>query len=122
MPETSIGIIPGWSGTQRAVRRFGAQLVRRMAIAGEVYDAPTALSHGLVDQVVAKGQSLKAAHELADRIMARGQFATAAAKLLINAAEGEDREAALESVAGIAAATHEELKAKVAEFMSRKKK
>jgi enoyl-CoA hydratase len=30
-PETSIGVVPGWSGTQRAVRRFGAQAVRRMA-------------------------------------------------------------------------------------------
>ena len=35
-PETGLGIIPGWSGTQRMVRRFGAQIVRRMALAGEV--------------------------------------------------------------------------------------
>ena len=34
-PETSIGVVPGWSGTQRAVRRFGAQAVRRMALGGE---------------------------------------------------------------------------------------
>src|SRR5437868_109211 len=32
-PETGLGMIPGWSGTQRMVRRFGPQLVRRMAIA-----------------------------------------------------------------------------------------
>ncbi|TKB29205.1 MAG: enoyl-CoA hydratase/isomerase family protein, partial [Mesorhizobium sp.] len=36
-PETSIGVVPGWSGTQRAVRRFGAQAVRRMALGGEVF-------------------------------------------------------------------------------------
>jgi enoyl-CoA hydratase len=120
-PETGIGIIPGWSGTQRAVRRFGAQLVRRMALAGEVFDAPSALSLGLVDQVVPKGQSLAAARELAARIAARGSFATSAAKLMINAAENEDREAALEALAGIAAATHDELKSKVADFINRKK-
>jgi len=120
-PETGIGIIPGWSGTQRAVRRFGAQLVRRMALAGEVFDAPSALSLGLVDQVVRKGQSLAAARELAARIAARGSFATSAAKLMINAAENEDREAALEALAGIAAATHDELKSKVADFINRKK-
>lgn len=122
LPETGIGIIPGWSGTQRAVRRLGAQLVRRMALAGEVLDAQAALASGLVDQVVPKGGSLAAAHALAGRIAARAGFATSAAKLLVNAAEGEDREAALEAVAGIAAAAHDELKAKVAEFMHRKKK
>ena len=39
-PETSIGVVPGWSGTQRAVRRFGAQTVRRMALGGEILLAP----------------------------------------------------------------------------------
>ena len=52
-PETGLGIIPGWSGTQRAVRRFGAQTVRRMALFGEVFSAEQALALGLVDQVAA---------------------------------------------------------------------
>ena len=54
-PETGLGIIPGWSGTQRAVRRFGAQTVRRMALFGEVFTADQALAQGLVDQVVPTG-------------------------------------------------------------------
>ncbi len=122
MPETGIGIIPGWSGTQRAARRFGAQVVRRMALAGEVYAAHDALSLGLVDQVVPKGQSMQAAKQMAEKIEARGSFATNATKLLINAAENEDSDSALEAMAGIAAASHSELKAKVAEFINRKKK
>ncbi len=121
-PETGIGIIPGWSGTQRAVRRFGAQVVRRMALAGEVFDASAAMALGLVDQVVTKGGSLAAAHEMAAKIAARGSFATGATKLLINAAESEELEAALEAMAGIAAASHDELKSKVADFINRKKK
>jgi enoyl-CoA hydratase len=120
LPETGIGIIPGWSGSQRAVRRFGAQVIRRMALAGEVFDASTAHALGLVDQVVATGQSLSAAHDLANRIAQRGAFATSATKALINAAEDEDQEAAMEAMAGIAAASHE-LKAKVSAFMNRKK-
>lgn len=35
LPETSLGMVPGWSGTQRLVKRFGAQPVRRMALGGE---------------------------------------------------------------------------------------
>ena len=46
LPETGLGIIPGWSGTQRAVRRFGPQIIRRMSIGGESFTADQALSHG----------------------------------------------------------------------------
>ena len=57
-PETGLGIIPGWSGTQRTVRRFGSQTVRRMALLGEIFTAEEALQLGIVDRVVAKGECL----------------------------------------------------------------
>ena len=44
LPETGIGMVPGWSGTQRLVRRFGAQAVRRLALAGEIVAAERALA------------------------------------------------------------------------------
>jgi enoyl-CoA hydratase len=121
LPETSIGIIPGWSGTQRSVQKFGAQIIRRMALAGEVFLASEAQNHGLVDHVVAKGQSLQSAKDMASKIIARGTFATAATKLMINAAEGEDESAAIEALGGIAAAQSAELKARTAAFFARKK-
>ena len=49
-PESGLGIIPGWSGTQRASRRFGSQIVRRMALFGEVFTAKQALALGVVDR------------------------------------------------------------------------
>ena len=70
-PETGLGIIPGWSGTQRAVRRFGAQTVRRMVIFGEVFSASDAMALGIVDQVVAAGDGIVAAEELAARAASR---------------------------------------------------
>lgn len=120
-PETGLGIIPGWSGTQRAVRRFGAQLVRRMAIAGEVFDADQGLALGLVDRVVPSGAGLAAAQNLAAQISARGPFATQATKMLINAAEQEDQDAALEALAGAAAAGNAQLREGVAAFREKRK-
>ncbi len=108
-PEAGIGVIPGWSGTQRAVRRFGARAVRRMAVFGEVFDAETALGLGLVDAVVATGGGLEAAEALAAKVLARSGRATELTKMLVNAAEGEERERVLESLAGALAAGSEEL-------------
>lgn len=108
-PEPGLGIIPGWSGTQRASRRFGSQLVRRMALFGEVYTAPEALALGLVDQVVATGEGAAAAEAAATRVLKRSPRATELTKMLINAAEGEESERILEVLAGAVAADSTDL-------------
>ena len=120
-PETGLGIIPGWSGTQRTVRRFGSQTVRRMALLGEIFSAEQGLALGLVDQVAPRGQSMAAARAMAERLMQRGPAATQATKLLINAVEGEETERALEALAGIAAAGSADLKEGVAAFRAKRK-
>lgn len=109
-PETGLGIIPGWSGTQRAVRRFGSQAVRRMAIFGDVFTAEEARRLGIVDMVVPEGEGAAAAEALAARVCARGERASELTKMLVNAAEGEERERVLEAVAGAWAAASEELR------------
>ena len=120
-PETGLGILPGWSGTQRATRRFGAQLVRRMSVFGEIFTAEQGLTLGLVDRVVPKGQSLTIANEVADAVMRRGTLATQAAKMLINAAEGEESERAMEALSSLAVAGSAELKEGVSAFKEKRK-
>lgn len=120
-PETGLGIIPGWSGTQRTVRRFGSQTVRRMALLGEIFTAEEALRLGIVDSVAAKGESLAAAKHMAAQLAARGPLATSVTKMLINAAEGEEIERPLEALAGLAVAGGPELKAGVAAFREKRK-
>lgn len=120
-PETGLGIIAGWSGTQRAVRRFGAQVVRRMALFGEVFTAEQALALGLVDQVVASGEGLEAAEQVAERVLSKGARASELTKMLINAAEGEERERVLESLAGAIAAGSTELAEGLAAFTEKRK-
>lgn len=119
-PETGLGVIPGWSGTQRAVRRFGSQIVRRMALLGDVFTAEEGQALGLVDAVVGKGKSMDAAREMAGRMARRGPVATQAAKMLVNAAEGEETERPLEALAGSVAAASADLQVGLAAFRSRK--
>lgn len=121
LPETGIAMVPGWSGTQRLVRRFGAGVVRRLALTGEIVTADRALALGLVDEVVASGEALGRARDIAARIAARGPAATAIAKQLINAAEGEGDEAAtLEGLAGALAAFTEDGAEGVASFRGKR--
>lgn len=121
LPEPSLGVIPGWSGTQRTARRFGVQIVRRMAMFGEVYGAEHAERLGLVDKVVPTGESLSSAVELAESLRHRGPVATELVKMMLNAAEGEERERVLDSLAGRVAASQPELKTGLAAFRAREK-
>ncbi|RUU86825.1 enoyl-CoA hydratase/isomerase family protein [Mesorhizobium sp. M7A.F.Ca.MR.176.00.0.0] len=120
-PETSIGVVPGWSGTQRAVRRFGAQTVRRMALGGEIFLAPEALALGIVDRVVATGKAYDEARAWAEKIAERGPLATESAKLMIAIAEGEESAAAAEALASGFIALTGDLKAGVDAFKAKQK-
>lgn len=119
-PETGLGIIPGWSGTQRAARRFGAQAVRRMAVFGEVLTADEALTLGIVDHVVERGEAMTAAEEAAARVLTRGPRTTELAKMMVNAAEGEEGGRVIEALAGALAAGSDELKEGLAAFRERR--
>ena len=121
LPETNLGMVPGWSGTQRLVQRFGAQLVRRLSLGGDMLTAEDALAIGLVDRVAATGEGMKGARDLAQAIAARGPAAVQTAKLMINAAEGEESAAAMEVLAGAMIATTSDLKEGVAAFREKRK-
>src|SRR6202044_563386 len=58
LPESGLGMAPGWSGTQRLTRRFGPSVVRRMALAGAMFSAEEALALGLVDELAARGEGV----------------------------------------------------------------
>lgn len=120
LPETGLGMVPGWSGTQRLVGRFGAQLVRRMALGGEIFTAEEARSLGIVDQVTAAGGAVDAAREYAQRIAARGPAAVEIVKLMIASASGEDRGAAVEALGSILVAKTGDMKEGVASFTEKR--
>jgi enoyl-CoA hydratase len=118
LPETGLGMAPGWSGTQRLVRRFGAQVVRRMALTGRMFTSEEGLALGLVDEVAA--DALARAQALAADVAQRGPIAVQMVKAMINAAEGEDKDAPIEGLAGALTAMTEDLAEGVAAFREKR--
>jgi enoyl-CoA hydratase len=120
LPESGLGMAPGWSGTQRLVRRFGPSVVRRMALAGAIFSAEQGLALGLVDEVTAKGGAIARAEALAGDIARRGPIAVQIVKAMINAAEGEDKDAPIEGLAGALTAFTQDLAEGVAAFRDKR--
>lgn len=120
LPETGLGMVPGWSGTQRLVKRFGAQVVRRMALGGEIFTAEEARLLGVVDAVTSSGNGVDAAKEYAKRVAARGPVALEIVKLMIATANGEDNGTAVEALGAILVAKTGDLKEGVAAFSEKR--
>jgi enoyl-CoA hydratase/carnithine racemase len=91
-----------------------------MALAGTMFTAEEALTFGLVDEVTAKGEGVARAEALAADIAKRGPLAVQMVKAMINAAEGEDRDAPIEGLAGALTAFTEDLGEGVAAFRGKR--
>lgn len=51
LPETQLGIIPGWGGCHRLPKRAGVPFAMEAILAGKLYPAKKALKSGMVDRV-----------------------------------------------------------------------
>ena len=74
-PEINLGIIPGGGGTQRLTRLVGEGKAMEMILSGEIIDAPTAFSIGLVNHVVPADQLEAKTMEIANRIAEKSPIA-----------------------------------------------
>jgi len=68
-PEITIGIIPGFGGTQRLPKIIGASRARKMILTGDIISAQDAYEIGLVDEIVKEGMAVEKAVEVAKRIL-----------------------------------------------------
>ncbi|MFO1352274.1 MAG: enoyl-CoA hydratase/isomerase family protein, partial [Gammaproteobacteria bacterium] len=99
LPETTIGAIPGWGGTQRLPRLIGAARAKQMIFTGARIDAATALQWGLVNEILPAAELLARAQALARQIAANAPIAVQTAKQLIDAAHPSTPGATLEALA-----------------------
>jgi enoyl-CoA hydratase len=79
-PEVSIGIIPGWGGTQRLPRVVGIGSARELILTGRLVDADEALRIGLVNAVCPAEELMPKTLELAQLLAAKSPLALAAIK------------------------------------------
>jgi len=94
-PEVALGILPSWGGTQRAVRLLGPARAKELVLLRERVDAPTALSLGLVTEVVRSGEAVGRALELAERLSGLPRLAVSVTKQVIDALPETSRSAGL---------------------------
>ena len=119
LPETQVGIVPGWSGTQRLARLIPEPLLKEMALFGRRISAERALAAGFVAEVAE--EPLAAAQAIAGRLLETSPRATEVAKYMIHAAVGEDRDAMIEALgSGMIAASADKAEG-VAAFAAKRK-
>jgi enoyl-CoA hydratase len=85
LPEVTLGLIPGYGGTQRLSQLVGRGRALEMILTADMIPAAKALEIGLVNEVVAPENLLAAAEEKMNKILSRAPIAVGAAINAVNA-------------------------------------
>ena len=83
-PEVSLGITPGFGGTQRLPRLIGKGRAKELIFTGDIIDAGEAYRTGLVNKVVAPEELMNAAQVMAEKILSRAPVAVQLSKAAVN--------------------------------------
>lgn len=84
LPEVSLGVIPGYGGTQRLPQLIGKGRANEMIMTAGMISADQALQYGLVNHVVAQEELLNKAKEIASKIAGNSTVAISSAIKAVN--------------------------------------
>ena len=84
LPEISLGIIPGFGGTQRLPRLIGPNLAKEMIFTGKMIPAAEAKEIGMVNKVLPPASLMEETLKTARVIAAKGKVSLRAAKQSVN--------------------------------------
>ncbi|MGZ3458262.1 MAG: enoyl-CoA hydratase/isomerase family protein [Archangium sp.] len=96
LPEVSLGVIPGFGGTQRLTRAVGKMRAKELVFTGERLDAAKAKEIGLVLEVLPAEQLLPHCKAVAGKMIKNGPLAVSQAKRVIEFGADQDLRAANE--------------------------
>ena len=85
LPEVSLGVIPGYGGTQRLPQLVGKGRAMEMVMTAGMIDAQTALNYGLVNHVTTQEELIPLAEKIASKILRNSSVAIKGAIKAINA-------------------------------------
>jgi enoyl-CoA hydratase len=121
-PEVNLGILPGFGGTSRLVRRVGIAWAKEIVLGGEPIDAEQAVRIGLANRVFAPEDLLPATFATGEVIAAKGPLAVAAAKRVLQQSQDADSRVAhaLEQEAFAAAFASEDCAEGMAAFLEKR--
>ncbi len=84
LPEITLGLIPGFGGTQRLARIIGKNRAKEMIFTGKMLSAREGFEAGFVNKVVAPDQLMDETLKTARDIASKGRVSVNAAKQAIN--------------------------------------
>lgn len=83
LPETNLGIIPGFGGTLRLVQRVGMHRAMQMILTGQSISAEAAKQTGLVLDVYPQAELMNKVNEVAGSLSKKGLMSLLAARRLV---------------------------------------
>lgn len=84
LPETTLGLIPGFGGTQRLARLIGANRAKELIYTGKIIPASEAKALGLANQIFSAEALMDEVMATARNIVAKGRVSIRAAKQVVN--------------------------------------
>lgn len=84
LPEVSLGVIPGYGGTQRLPQLVGKGIAMEMIMTAGMISAEKAANYGLVNEVVSQEELLDKGKAVAQKIMRNSMVAISAAIKAVN--------------------------------------
>jgi len=123
-PEVTIGIPPGWGGTQRLMRIVGIAKAKEMVYTGKMIKADEAKEIGLVNQVVELSTLMDETMKMAKTIAGNSAIAVRMSKAAINKGRNADLDTGLgiELLAWRNCFTHPDREERMTAFVNKSKK
>ena len=122
-PETGLGILPGFGGTQRLARLIGKGRAKELIFTCDQIDAQEAYRIGLANKVVPQNELIDTCKKMAAKIISKGSYAIALAKEAINTGIDTDLSSGLTLEAdlfGLSFSTHDKQEGMTA-FLEKRK-